>query len=301
LRWAKVGWTFVAVAIIFFLVRSLLANWSRLDLSFDQIQWGWLAASAALFVASYAVSSWLWHECLAVFEASPGYWVCFETIALAQLAKYLPGGVWAVVGQVELSRRAGVRRATALVAVGLMSAAVILTGLVFGVIAGAPVLALGTARVVAVLVGVVLLAVAMQPAVFTRLVRLTFRAVGREAPPMSLTWLDITRVVAVALAYWPVVGMGFYLMAGAFVRVDAAYALPFAAAYAVSFTIGYVAIFAPGGLGVRETVMVFFLARVVGFAGATLVALGQRVWFTVMELLVAGGWLLARRLRGHHT
>lgn len=250
-----------------------------------------------MFVASYAVSSWLWHECLAVFEASPGYAKCFETIALAQLAKYMPGGIWAVVGQVELSRRAGVRRATALVATGLMSAAVILSGLVFGVIAGAPVLALGTGRIVAVAIGVALLAVAVQPAVFSRLVRLTFRAAGREPPPMSLTVLDIVRVLAVALLYWPVVGFTFFLMAGSVVNVNTAYALPFAAAYAISFTIGYVAIFAPGGLGVRETVIVFFLARVIGFAGASLVALTQRVWFTVMELVVAGAWLLASRLR----
>lgn len=294
LFWAKAAWVVIAVAILVFLGRSLVLNWSRLNLSLGRIRLSWLIASAVLFVAAYGMSALLYALSLAVFGATPGYAAAFEIVVLSQLAKYLPGGIWAAVGQMELSRRHGVRRSRAVLAIGIMSAAVVLSGLVFGVVAGVPLLALGRERIVAVAVGVAVLAVCMHPAVFTRIVRATFLAARREPPELDVSLADTAKVLLVAFCYWPVAGLGFFLMSGAVTRVTWASAVAFAAAYAVSWTIGYVAIFAPGGLGVREGVMVLMLSNLIGLPAAILVSLAQRVWFTVMELVLAGGWLGAR-------
>lgn len=289
-------WVVLAVAILYFLGRSLAANWIRLDMSLADVRWSWLVASAAVFAAAYALTALLWRQALAIFDARLGRGAAYEIVVLAQLAKYLPGALWAVVGQVELTKRAGVRRSVSLSAVGIMSVAVILSGLTFGLIAGAPVAALGRGRIVAAVVGVAVLGVCMHPAVFGRAVRASFVIAGREPPPMSLSTADTVKLVVVAFAYWPVAGLGFYLMVGAVTSVSWTSALTLAAAYAVSWTIGYVAIFAPGGIGVREGIMVLLLRPVMSEPAAILVSLAQRVWFTVMELVLALGVLATRRL-----
>lgn len=295
-RRVQLVWSVLAIAILFFLARSLIGNWSQLDISFEKVRWGWLALSGLAFIGSCSVSALLWHESLAIVGDSPGYATCLRTMVLAQLAKYLPGGIWAVVGQVELSKKAGVPRGKSVVAMGLMSAALVVSGLVFGAIVGAPIMMLGPAKVAAAALGVVLLMASMHPAVFSRIVRATFLVAGRQAPRIDLTILDVARVLLYAIVYWPCAGLAFFLMAGAVVRVSPADLLPFAGAYAISWTLGYVAVFAPGGLGVREPALVFFLARIVGFTGATLIALSQRVWFTLMELVMAAGLVAASRI-----
>ncbi|MEX0778950.1 MAG: hypothetical protein WD037_04400 [Balneolales bacterium] len=61
--------------------------------------------------------------------------------------------------------------------------------------------------------------------------------------------------------------------------------------YALATNIGIMAIFAPGGLGVREAIIVGYLTFTgVSFAEATTISLASRLWFLVGEafLFVAG-------------
>jgi uncharacterized membrane protein YbhN (UPF0104 family) len=57
-------------------------------------------------------------------------------------------------------------------------------------------------------------------------------------------------------------------------------------AYAGAYVAGYVALFAPAGLGVRESMLVLFLGPMLG-AGAAVAALVARLWTTFVELVPA--------------
>ena len=67
-------------------------------------------------------------------------------------------------------------------------------------------------------------------------------------------------------------------------------------AFPAAYVAGYVALFAPAGVGIRESMLVAFLGPVLG-AGAAVVALAARLWVTIVELLpalsLAGGYLRA--------
>ncbi len=292
----KVFWVLVAVTILVFLARSLLANWANLHVSLGQLRWDWLLLSALFFALGYGVSALLWHESLVVFDSSPGFRRALEIILLSQLPKYLPGGFWAIVGLVELAKKAGVRRSVSLASVGLISAAQVLSGLIFGVAVGLDLAVLGRTRLLAVGAGVVLAAVFMHPSVFSRVVRASFRLVGQECPPMSLSLGQTIWLLLVALLHFPLAGLGLYFMAAALVPLSPSTIPSFMGAYALSWTIGYVAIFAPGGLGVREGIMVLLLTTAATLPVAILVSLAQRVWLTVIELVLAGLWLARRGL-----
>jgi len=289
--WAKLLWLPVAGAILFFLLRSLLANWAKVELSPQDVRWGWLALSGLVFMAGYFVSALVWHLSLAVFETSPGIIKSLEITVLSQLPKYLPGGIWAVVGQIELTGRSGVRRSVAAAAAGLMSAGLVLSGLVFGLATAISTSVLARGQLAAAAAVVVAAGVLVHPAVFSRAVKLSFRLFRRQAPQMSLKTADTARLLAAAVLYWPVAGLGLYLMAAALTPLRPGDIPVFVGAYALSWTIGYVAVFAPGGIGVREGILVLLLSGVTGLPAAVLISLVQRVWLTLIELLFAGGWL----------
>jgi hypothetical protein len=78
-------------------------------------------------------------------------------------------------------------------------------------------------------------------------------------------------------------------------------ALPFAAWcgwLALAWVVGYVTPGAPGGLGLREAVLVLGLSPVVGDAEAMAVALAYRLVTIVADALLAGGGFLLRHEAG---
>jgi uncharacterized membrane protein YbhN (UPF0104 family) len=77
--------------------------------------------------------------------------------------------------------------------------------------------------------------------------------------------------------------------------------LPFAAWcgwLALAWVVGYVTPGAPGGLGLREAVLVLGLSPVVGDAEAMAVALAYRLVTIVADALLAGGGFLLRHEAG---
>jgi glycosyltransferase 2 family protein len=67
------------------------------------------------------------------------------------------------------------------------------------------------------------------------------------------------------------------------------------AVYTGSYLAGYLALFAPGGVGVREAVLVLAMPRfqLASAADAAVIAITSRLWLTVLEIVP--GVLLLRR------
>jgi len=65
--------------------------------------------------------------------------------------------------------------------------------------------------------------------------------------------------------------------------------------FTCSYLVGFVALFAPGGLGPRESVFLLMLAGEVGLKPAAALALASRLLLTATEVLPAVPLLLRRR------
>ena len=72
-------------------------------------------------------------------------------------------------------------------------------------------------------------------------------------------------------------------------------ALSYIAVYTGSYLAGYLALFAPGGVGVSEAVLVLAMPRfgLASAADAAIIAITSRLWLTILEILP--GLLLFRR------
>jgi uncharacterized membrane protein YbhN (UPF0104 family) len=60
--------------------------------------------------------------------------------------------------------------------------------------------------------------------------------------------------------------------------------LSLTAAFAFSYTLGFLAIFVPGGLGVREGILILLLSHYFPLPVATLISLFSRLWMTAVEV-----------------
>ena len=204
-----------------------------------------------------------------------------HTFFVGQLGKYLPGGVWAVLGQAEAASRLGARRApTAIAAVTVMVVNVV-TGAAVGSL-----LLVGTGRgapvvVVACAAGVVLL----HPRVLGPLARWAHRRLRHTDAEVALDGRAVAVTVAWTLLMWLAYGIQVLALAVPF-GLTGWEALPIATgAFAVAWTAGFVAVIAPAGAGVREAALVAVLAPSIGPASAGAVAVVSRLLMTLGDLV----------------
>jgi glycosyltransferase 2 family protein len=294
---------FVAGALLVGLaVRSIAINWH--DLRSQPIDWqlsaGWIAASVLVVFTAYAVLIEAWRRVV----LSMGERLAFGTAAriwfLASLGKYVPGKVWAVAGAAVLAQRAGVDPSVAvagalvLQALALASgaAAVALTAREAFQAVGPGVVPLAIVVIVVSIAGIA--ALASQP-VLDRINRLL---------PSSLPRLRAIRPGILALAFganflaWSAYGVALLFLARGLlpgVSLSLAQAI---GVFTCSYLVGFIALFAPGGLGPRESVFLLMLAGEIGLKPAAGLALASRLLLTGTEVLPAVPLLLRRRAPG---
>lgn len=248
---------------------------------------------AASVVAHLLVLCWgvyLWSRVLRQFvDAPPPFPALLRVWAYSNAARYIPGTVWQFVTAAQLSRDVGMGRVLALssmlvhVAFSLLSA-VVLSVLVLpleplGLPAG-----VGAALRVALPLAAL---AAVHPAVLNGALGVLRRVVRREVTAWRGGWGAGVWLLLLAHLSWMLYGVAYFLFVAALtpVPLDALPALT--AVNALSFVAGYLVVFAPGGLGVRESAMSLLLTPLIPAAVAVVLAVLARLWSIAAEVLLA--------------
>lgn len=258
----------LAAAFIFVLVR-LRSAWHDSHVDLARVEWVALAGAFLLSAAGVAAGGFIWLAILRRLGVkTQRRWA--GLFFQAQLGKYVPGTVWQYAGRTALSSAVGIPvRAVALslpielFAVGLAAAAM------------APLL-LGWWGVV-VVVGLVGAVAAAERRSWT------------SARPLVNAG---TRAWLYYVCAWPLIGLGFWLCARSLAAARAFEIPAYVGAYGVAWLAGLVAIYAPGGIGVREAVLVALLRGRLGTADALVIATVSRALLTLVDLGLAGASFL---------
>lgn len=297
--WRAAQWV-VGAAIVLAAAVQLATNWDALrsqPLAW-QVRPAYLVASALIVWGMYAVliAAWRlvlhgWGERL---EAVPAARIW----TVSSLGKYLPGKVWAIAGMALMAQRAGVAPWAATGSAVILQALAIAAG-------GAVVAVTGTAALEAqwpgfrVGLGLLLAASVAGLALMTwpRFVRRLLRLVRIEPASATPGTGAVLAAAGANLLAWLGYGAAFWLLAaGLFphsgLRLDAAIG-----AFTASYLAGLLFLPAPGGVGVRESVMVLMLQAPLGEGGALALAIASRLLLTVTELGAAAPFLLIFRER----
>ena len=249
---SSTGWTWVRrLAVVVALVAlgvALVETWDRSRgvplASSPRLALAGLSLAAALLVAGRA-----WCD---LVEQRPRR--VLAGFLVAQLGKYVPGGVWQAVGQVEAAAQDGVARSRAAMAFLVMMVVQVVAGLVVAAPLAAIAEAPAWSRIVA---GVAPLAlVLLHRAWLLRIVRLLARwrrlaHLGSETVPSQRSILVAT---ARMLAVFVLLGLALQLALP--VAFDPAATVGLVAAHALAWVGGFLVVPLPAGLGAREGVLV---------------------------------------------
>lgn len=277
LRWLGLA---LSVAGAAFVVRAIAVRWDEVGDAVAGLSAGWLLGALGCAAAGMTLIAARWRASvrLAGGDLEPA-----ETVAVyfrGEIAKYVPGGVWAVVGRAELARRRGLPWRVAYASVTLSLVA----------------LYAGAAATAAVLAPFVLGFPAWGWALWAvgglGLAGLTLgggaaRAVERSRLARRLPLPRPDRLARLMLGYvpaWLLVGTATWCAARAL-----APAAPFGRvlfATALAWLAGFLALPAPGGIGVREAVFVAVAGPLAGGVTAAAAVLA-RLLFMVTDAVGA--------------
>ncbi len=289
----------IGLVVVGLAVRSVAMNWQSLRT--QHIEWRfaptWIAASVLVVFGTYAVLIEAWRRVVVSMGERLPFFAAVRIWFLASFGKYVPGKVWALAGAAVLAQRAGVDPSAA------VAGALVLQ--VLSLTSGAAVVAMTAPEV--------------------------FQSVGQGSGPLlaliillsvlggvGLTWQPALDWISSLLpSSWPrlraispvVLGAGFVanvlawcsyglalllLTRGLLPVVDLS--LPQAiGVFTCSYIVGFLALFAPGGLGPRESVFLLMLSGQIGLKPAAALAVASRLLLTATELLPAVSLLLTRR------
>jgi hypothetical protein len=299
---ASVGW-------------QLARDARHLDLHELALRPGWLAASGLLYLTGLGFSAWFWFHLLRTFGQRPAPLAALRAYYLGHLGKYLPGKAWALLMRGTVVRGPEVRLGVAILSafyevLTTMAAGALLAAVLFvwQPPEGTP-LAWDP-----VLIGLLLLAlvgVPLLPGVFNRLVaRLAARFQTMESfrlprlrSPTLLLGLTMTA------CGWALLGVSLWALLQAILPTTETLTLSVwgrcTAMVGLAYVAGFLAFFLPGGVGLRELILLALLppllsaqdvASAKGVAAVAVVLL-RLVW-TAAELLFAA---LLYWLPGEHT
>lgn len=290
LRWAAIT---LAVLGLVICVTQLVRSWPTVRAAAASADSGWLAAALGLAVVWASGLVLLWALCLRAVGQPGRLRAVTPWFFAGELAKYVPGGVWPVIGRAELATRAGLPRPAAygsvvlsLVAMtlGAMGAGAVLS-VALGVREDARWLAVGLA------LGAMVVAAA-SPSMARRAISLFGRATGR-----SVGALETDRIPPLVLSGLPV----WLVYGGVSVAVTEALGFehsPVRIAFAAvaGWTIGFLAVPVPAGAGIREVVFLALSGLEAGPAVA--VAAGARCLHVLLDAAAGSISLFALGARG---
>ena len=270
----------IGIAGVAFVVRTLISKWDEVSDAFSQVDAINLVLSLLLGLAAMTSIGWIWVTMIVARSHNVRHRNAMSWYFTGQLGKYVPGGIWPIVGRAELAVRNGIPRLDAYASTGLSlvttyAAAVVTIGIGAAVTTGH--------RMIAALIAIGLVAAYAafsQPSLRAIIIRITSRispSASSLTDPKRLARLTVVHVPA-----WILMSLSTSVTATAFgAKISIADMLFITS---TSWLAGFVVVGVPGGIGVREAVFTSLAGGIIGTPLAVSLALMSRVVFIAVDL-----------------
>lgn len=302
---------FLLLAVLAVVFWQLMTLGRQIDWSQMRLRPGWLIAAVGTYLAGWLPCVWYWRKLIILQGVTVPWHVVLRSHYCGQLGKYIPGKAAALLIRGEMVRPWGVPLLAGVMTAGFESLATMAVG---GAVAvslapfvltqeqwahlGLPDMKLAGLQgiIVGLLLIVTLLLIPLLTHVMNLVLRRIVRKVVKNEPALREVRPPHWAFLALTLTWWlhglslgctiEAVGLDLPLLAN-WPRWTAAASL--------GTVIGFVVLFAPGGAGVREGVLLTLLQGELGPQAALVVVLLRIVWL-ISELSTAGILFLIPRL-----
>jgi len=277
-----------AVALLFFIGKNIIANWSELSdyqLSLRPVQ---LLGSFLLFSISVLFSAMAFQ----IMLRGGGVVLPFKRVlaisTFSQVGKYLPGNVWPYLVRFRYLKQDISSGAFISIAI-LENVVMVFAAITLGAIS---LIELSDSPFIIPTVTIITLAlilIIVKPAWFYGVINFGSRYIKflKVESEQRLNQSVLAKSYILLLISWITKGAGFYFLVSSILEIPAGQLIFFISAFASAVIAGYIVIIVPSGLGVREGVMVLLLQTIFPLNIASLIAIVARLWVVASDVVLS--------------
>jgi uncharacterized membrane protein YbhN (UPF0104 family) len=225
-----------------------------------------------------------WWKVLKIHQIGISPSVAIMSHGMPIFAKYIPGKAWTILGRATYVTSGRVSLVDSTLISTKAQIVLIFAGLLVGVVPSMLIKGFSFWSAIALVITVIVFLFFFNKRIQFILLGILSRVLKKDVLAHALTMRQFGRITAYYSVYWLLLMIGyFFLVTSVFnnVPIVIAFALP------VSTTIGILVLIAPGGLGVREGVMVGFLGLFsIPINDALTLSILARLWFLLGELFM---------------
>lgn len=217
--------------------------------------------------------------------------ICNRIYGKSQIAKYIPGNVFHVVGRHILGSQAGIKNivlagATIYEILGLISISVLIG------FSGMIMFGLGNIYFSLYQIILILFSTIFITSLITALAPYLMSLRGIILPYRGIwdTVIDISKVYVFYFIFFLIAGLLLVIIVNLFLDIDINITAKLVVIFSIAWLAGFIIPGAPGGIGVREAVIIFFITPIIGEAQSVAIAIALRfvtllgdVWFLMIS------------------
>ena len=270
-------------------------TWTELGGYFENINTLWSFGSLPILIISFFLFAYGWTLILRRFSDDFSMPKIIQIWAKAQLGKYIPGLGVHFLARLELLASEGINRRTTFVSTVIEMSLLVVTAVIVALIAltnfsGSKTVALfiddivkdyGVIYIAGLTAVFVIMILFINPIPIRWLAN---RIGGVDTLRFTYRWLLL--LISFNTMRWIFMGFGFFMLARSVYDVGWA-EMPFViGAFTLSWAIGLLVVFAPGGIGIRELMLVILMEQIMPSGAAVALAAITRIWWIIGELLL---------------
>ncbi len=294
----KKGWHnyLIYISLVFLILALIKADYLKIPVIHSRLL---LLASFSFLFVGFIVNTISQYK----FLAHSNYFIrgrhALAMVGLNIFGKYIPGKMWVVVGSaVYVAEKSGY----SLVDLSVLFVQAQIIGIWCGLILGIAGLLIGNSlHYVSWMVCFIL--VVLSAVLFSQIAHdAVERLINRfKTTPIKLPRLTIRSMLILLpwfLGSWLSWGIGFYLLTASLTQNAVPLSIIFC--FPLAGTLGILFLLAPGGIGIREGIMVGYLSQFnIHLADAVTISAASRLWFLIGEIFIfAAGFCAHRWSRG---
>lgn len=296
---------FLVVLAIYFYVNQLVVSWNKINLEKIHFDYLWAVCAILLHCLAYVWFTAAWKCALNSFKEASlkvNFYQCLGIYNSTQLAKYIPGKVWGYVLQGTVLKRYGVNKSTTIYLNILLALLYLLYSFVLGLFFPLYYLGVGifsSLLIVSVLLSLILLYFHFGTS--AGLVRCLSKISTIFKKEIKIYKIDKTSFTQINMAMIFSVfffGLSGYASAMAIgMLIDKSMILPIISAMVFSDAIGFLVLIAPGGIGVRESIL-FAMLDILGLGvTAVLIPIVSRLANMLADLILGAAGIVSLYLQ----
>ncbi len=277
----------ILVIIFYFLFLNLSQNWDELSANMGNLDISLLIISFLFLLIFYLFHTFVWIQILKRQGHSISFKEAFKIRSLSEIGKYTPGKVWHIIGRTYLSSKLKIPKITTLTSMVIETLLMLISAGFFVVFFS---LNSQDPKTILIFMLTILGLLIIRTKYFEKVLNKLLKKVKKITNEIKIN-ISLKFTLFLLIFYligWLIIGHSlFFIIKSIYPQI--AYSLIFiiSGIFAASWALGYISFLTPGGLGVREGIMVLLLYPYLPNALATIVPIIIRLLTILTELVLA--------------